>query len=211
MSVSADPQVVHDPVFRHRLRFSETTDERGNPAVLCEMWVEPGGGCRRTCSHGWRSASRLSKGGWSSWPGVDGSTRTPARRPSSRPARGTRTATAATRSPTRAASRPARPGARGLPHRRRRALAQRSHHEARDPEGRHRLAAGRRDARHLRRDGRNELPTRPTPLPPAPAHATSRPPRQASRHPPREFHVIQCMLCRRVESRLLGFSMGVNR
>jgi len=44
MSVSADPQVVHDPVFRHRLRFTDTTDEQGNPAVLCEMWVEPGGG-----------------------------------------------------------------------------------------------------------------------------------------------------------------------
>jgi mannose-6-phosphate isomerase-like protein (cupin superfamily) len=44
MSVNADPQVVHDPVFRHRLRFSDTTDERGNPAVLCEMWVDPGGG-----------------------------------------------------------------------------------------------------------------------------------------------------------------------
>ncbi|MGN6188342.1 MAG: cupin domain-containing protein [Conexibacter sp.] len=44
MSGSADPQIVHDPVFRHRLRFSDTTDERGNPAVLCEMWVDPGGG-----------------------------------------------------------------------------------------------------------------------------------------------------------------------
>lgn len=44
MSVSADPQIVHDPVFRHRLRFSETTDEHGNPAMLCEMWVDPGGG-----------------------------------------------------------------------------------------------------------------------------------------------------------------------
>ncbi|MBS1869737.1 MAG: cupin domain-containing protein [Actinobacteria bacterium] len=44
MSVSADAQIVHDPVFRHRLRFTETTDERGAPAVLCEMWVDPGGG-----------------------------------------------------------------------------------------------------------------------------------------------------------------------
>jgi mannose-6-phosphate isomerase-like protein (cupin superfamily) len=44
MSVSADPQIVHDPVFQHRLRFSDTTDEHGNPAVLCEMWVDPGGG-----------------------------------------------------------------------------------------------------------------------------------------------------------------------
>lgn len=44
MSVSADPQVVHDPVFRHRLRFTATTDEHGNPAMLCEMWVDPGGG-----------------------------------------------------------------------------------------------------------------------------------------------------------------------
>ena len=44
MSVSADPQIVHDPVFRHRLRFTDTTDEHGDPAVLCEMWVDPGGG-----------------------------------------------------------------------------------------------------------------------------------------------------------------------
>lgn len=44
MSVGADPQIVHDPVFRHRLRFTRTTDEHGSPAVLCEMWVEPGGG-----------------------------------------------------------------------------------------------------------------------------------------------------------------------
>jgi len=44
MSVSADPQIVHDPVFRHRLRFTDTTDAHGAPAVLCEMWVEPGGG-----------------------------------------------------------------------------------------------------------------------------------------------------------------------
>ncbi|HEU4702258.1 MAG TPA: cupin domain-containing protein [Conexibacter sp.] len=43
MSVSADPQIVHDPVFRHRLRFTDTTDEAGRPAVLCEMWVDPGG------------------------------------------------------------------------------------------------------------------------------------------------------------------------
>jgi mannose-6-phosphate isomerase-like protein (cupin superfamily) len=44
MSASADPQIVHDPVFRHRLRFENTTDEHGDPAVLCEMWVDPGGG-----------------------------------------------------------------------------------------------------------------------------------------------------------------------
>jgi mannose-6-phosphate isomerase-like protein (cupin superfamily) len=44
MSVSADPQIVHDPVFRHRLRFADSTDEHGDPAVLCEMWVDPGGG-----------------------------------------------------------------------------------------------------------------------------------------------------------------------
>lgn len=44
MSVSADPQIVHDPVFKHRLRFEDTTDEHGNPAVLCEMWVDPSGG-----------------------------------------------------------------------------------------------------------------------------------------------------------------------
>lgn len=44
MSVSADPQIVRDPVFKHRLRFTDTTDEHGNPAVLCEMWVDPGGG-----------------------------------------------------------------------------------------------------------------------------------------------------------------------
>ena len=44
MSVSADPGIVHDPVFKHRLRFTDTTDEHGDPAVLCEMWVDPGGG-----------------------------------------------------------------------------------------------------------------------------------------------------------------------
>jgi mannose-6-phosphate isomerase-like protein (cupin superfamily) len=44
MSVSADPQIVHDPVFKHRLKFEATTDEHGNPAVSCEMWVDPGGG-----------------------------------------------------------------------------------------------------------------------------------------------------------------------
>jgi mannose-6-phosphate isomerase-like protein (cupin superfamily) len=44
MSTSASEQIVHDPVFRHRLRFEETTDEQGAPAVLCEMWVDPGGG-----------------------------------------------------------------------------------------------------------------------------------------------------------------------
>jgi mannose-6-phosphate isomerase-like protein (cupin superfamily) len=44
MSVSADSQIVHDPVFRHRLRFADTTDEHGSPATLCEMWLDPGGG-----------------------------------------------------------------------------------------------------------------------------------------------------------------------
>jgi mannose-6-phosphate isomerase-like protein (cupin superfamily) len=44
MSVSADPAIVHDPVFGHRLRFEDATDEHGRPAVLCEMWVDPGGG-----------------------------------------------------------------------------------------------------------------------------------------------------------------------
>jgi len=44
MSVSADPSIVHDPVFGHRLRFERTTDEHGAPAMLCEMWVDPGGG-----------------------------------------------------------------------------------------------------------------------------------------------------------------------
>jgi mannose-6-phosphate isomerase-like protein (cupin superfamily) len=44
MSVDADPQIVEDPVLGHRLRFERTTDEHGAPAVLCEMWVDPGGG-----------------------------------------------------------------------------------------------------------------------------------------------------------------------
>jgi quercetin dioxygenase-like cupin family protein len=44
MSVSADPQIVEDPVFRHRLKFERTTDEHGAEAVRCEMWVDPGGG-----------------------------------------------------------------------------------------------------------------------------------------------------------------------
>ncbi|HEX5145427.1 MAG TPA: cupin domain-containing protein [Conexibacter sp.] len=44
MSTTNDPEIVHDPVFGHRLRFEETTDEHGAPAVLCEMWVDPGGG-----------------------------------------------------------------------------------------------------------------------------------------------------------------------
>ena len=44
MSASTEGKIVHDPVFKHRLRFEDTTDEHGAPAVLCEMWVEPGGG-----------------------------------------------------------------------------------------------------------------------------------------------------------------------
>lgn len=48
MSASGDTgtagEIVHDPVFGHRLRFEDTTDEHGAPAVLCEMWIEPGGG-----------------------------------------------------------------------------------------------------------------------------------------------------------------------
>ncbi|HEX4805254.1 MAG TPA: cupin domain-containing protein [Conexibacter sp.] len=44
MSASTEQGIVHDPVFGHRLRFTETTDEHAAPAVLCEMWVEPGGG-----------------------------------------------------------------------------------------------------------------------------------------------------------------------
>lgn len=42
--MSATSQIVEDPVFKHRLRFERTTDEHGAAAVLCEMWVEPGGG-----------------------------------------------------------------------------------------------------------------------------------------------------------------------
>jgi mannose-6-phosphate isomerase-like protein (cupin superfamily) len=42
--MSATDEQVHDPVFRHRLRFEETTDEQGAPAVRCEMWIDPGGG-----------------------------------------------------------------------------------------------------------------------------------------------------------------------
>jgi mannose-6-phosphate isomerase-like protein (cupin superfamily) len=44
MSANADATIVHDPVLKHRLRFEDTTDEHGAPAVLCEMWVDPGGG-----------------------------------------------------------------------------------------------------------------------------------------------------------------------
>jgi mannose-6-phosphate isomerase-like protein (cupin superfamily) len=44
MGLSRNSQIVHDPVFKHRLRFEQTTDEHGDPAVLCEMWVDPGGG-----------------------------------------------------------------------------------------------------------------------------------------------------------------------
>src|SRR5829696_9814954 len=42
--MSATGRIVEDPVFRHRLRFEQTTDEHGAEAVLCEMWVDPGGG-----------------------------------------------------------------------------------------------------------------------------------------------------------------------
>lgn len=42
--MSATDQSVYDPVFRHRLRFEDTTDEHGAPAVRCEMWIDPGGG-----------------------------------------------------------------------------------------------------------------------------------------------------------------------
>src|SRR5512142_1453813 len=44
MSASTEGKIVHDPVFKHRLRFEDATDEHGAPAVLCEMWVKPGGG-----------------------------------------------------------------------------------------------------------------------------------------------------------------------
>lgn len=44
MSASSEGKIVHDPVFKHRLRFEDATDEHGAPAVLCEMWVDPGGG-----------------------------------------------------------------------------------------------------------------------------------------------------------------------
>lgn len=48
MSASGDTgtagEIVHDPVFGHRLTFADTTDEQGAPAILCEMWLEPGGG-----------------------------------------------------------------------------------------------------------------------------------------------------------------------
>jgi quercetin dioxygenase-like cupin family protein len=44
MSVSADPQIVDDPVFRHRLKFQDATDEHGAPAVQVDMWIDPGGG-----------------------------------------------------------------------------------------------------------------------------------------------------------------------
>jgi mannose-6-phosphate isomerase-like protein (cupin superfamily) len=43
-AMSATDQIVEDPVFRHRLRFEDTTDQQGAPGVLCEMWVDPGGG-----------------------------------------------------------------------------------------------------------------------------------------------------------------------
>jgi mannose-6-phosphate isomerase-like protein (cupin superfamily) len=44
MGASVSGAIVHDPVFKHRLRFESTTDEQGAPAVHCEMWVDPGGG-----------------------------------------------------------------------------------------------------------------------------------------------------------------------
>jgi mannose-6-phosphate isomerase-like protein (cupin superfamily) len=42
--MSTTSEIVEDPVFRHRLRFEQTTDEHGAPAVRCEMWIDPGGG-----------------------------------------------------------------------------------------------------------------------------------------------------------------------
>ncbi|HYV15142.1 MAG TPA: cupin domain-containing protein [Conexibacter sp.] len=39
-----DPQIVEDPVFKHRLKFERGTDEQGREAVIVEMWVDPGGG-----------------------------------------------------------------------------------------------------------------------------------------------------------------------
>ena len=39
-----DPQIVEDPVLRHRLRFTRVTEEDGTDAVHVEMWVDPGGG-----------------------------------------------------------------------------------------------------------------------------------------------------------------------
>lgn len=37
-------EIVHDPVFQHRLRFERATDAAGNDVVHCEMWIDPGGG-----------------------------------------------------------------------------------------------------------------------------------------------------------------------
>jgi mannose-6-phosphate isomerase-like protein (cupin superfamily) len=39
-----DPQLVEDPVLKHRLRFERIVAEDGRDAVLVEMWVDPGGG-----------------------------------------------------------------------------------------------------------------------------------------------------------------------
>lgn len=39
-----DPQIVEDPVLKHRLRFTRVTADDGTEAVDIEMWVDPGGG-----------------------------------------------------------------------------------------------------------------------------------------------------------------------
>jgi quercetin dioxygenase-like cupin family protein len=39
-----ESQIVEDPVFRHRLRFTYGTEPDGQAAVYVEMWIEPGGG-----------------------------------------------------------------------------------------------------------------------------------------------------------------------
>jgi quercetin dioxygenase-like cupin family protein len=39
-----DPQIVEDPVLKHRLKFERVTEADGTEAVHVEMWVDPGGG-----------------------------------------------------------------------------------------------------------------------------------------------------------------------
>jgi quercetin dioxygenase-like cupin family protein len=39
-----DPQLVVDPVLKHRLKFTRETEQDGSESVHCEMWVDPGGG-----------------------------------------------------------------------------------------------------------------------------------------------------------------------
>ena len=39
-----DPQIVEDPVFKHRLKFKRGVGDQGQEAVIVEMWVDPGGG-----------------------------------------------------------------------------------------------------------------------------------------------------------------------